>query len=90
MIYSERFAIFYLFLNYWNKLLRLEKDTLRLNYFYDKLRNIWLKNNWCILELIKIHHRIDERDELLNPNFFGGKELSYVEHVKSCVELKIF
>ena len=92
MIHSERIAIFHFFLNYWNELLRVGEDPgvyARATYFFDKLLNIWLKNNWSIIELIDICRKIDTRDELSNPTFFFGKEIFYVDHVKSCLELSI-
>ena len=88
MIHSERIAIFHFFLNYWNELLRVGEDPgmyARVTCFFDKLRNIWLKNNWSIIALIDICRKIDARDELLNPTFFFGKEIFMLIMLKAAL-----
>ena len=45
------------------------------------------KNKWSLFELYVICEKIDDRDELFNPNLFFGKQLFYIEHVKTCLLL---
>lgn len=77
-LHHKTFCVFYLFLEYW----QLNGEAK-----FKHLCRIWKKNHWPISELFVIFEKIDERDELFNPNIFYGEELFYIEHVKTCLLL---
>ena len=43
----------------------------------------WRYNCWSLDELDQILSKIKKGLEVLNPNFFFGKEIGYIDHVKS-------
>ena len=43
----------------------------------------WKSNCWNLVELDQILSKINKGLEELNPNFFFGKEIGYIDHVKS-------
>ena len=43
----------------------------------------WRYNCWSLDELDQILSKLNEGLEELNPNFFFGKEIGYIDHVKS-------
>ena len=43
----------------------------------------WRYNCWSLDELDQILSKINKGLEVLNPNFFFGKEIGYIDHVKS-------
>ena len=43
----------------------------------------WRYNCWSLDELDQILSKINEGLEELNPNLFFGKEIGYIDHVKS-------
>ena len=43
----------------------------------------WKFNRWDLVELDQILSKINEGLQELNPNLFFGKELGYIDHVKS-------
>ena len=76
MYHYETCFVFHLFSEYWH--------TNDENEF-KHLQCIWKKNKWSLFELYVICEKIDDRDELFNPNLFFGKQLFYIEHVKTCL-----
>ena len=84
MYHFETCFVFHLFIEYW----RSNHQEVWW-YLSRKLSEIWIKNNWCLNELFKICIKIEQRCDILNPNLFFGKELFYIEHVKSCVLLDL-
>ena len=80
--------IFDLFFDYWNVKntdIYEEQDTFFKEIIViNELETIWRNNRWSLDELRKIFSKIDEGDRHLDPNnFFGGKEIAYIEHIKS-------
>ena len=43
----------------------------------------WKSNCWNLVELDQILSKINKGLEEPNPNFFFGKEIGYIDHVKS-------
>ena len=78
MYHYETCFVFHLFSEYWH--------TNDENEF-KHLQCIWKKNKWSLFELYVICEKIDDRDELFNPNLIFGKQLFYIEHVKTCLLL---
>lgn len=75
------------FLQYWdatNSDIYNEHDAFfkRLETFSNLDSNLKY-NCWNIDELEKICSKIDEGLQELNPNLFFGKELGYIDHIKS-------
>ena len=80
--------IFDLFFDYWNVKntdIYEEQDTFFKEIIVvSELETIWRNNRWSLDELRRIFSKIDEGDRHLDPNnFFGGKEIAYIEHIKS-------
>ena len=80
--------IFDLFFDYWN-VKNTDIDEEQDSFFKEiiiisKLETIWRNNHCSLDELRKIFSKIDEDDRNLDPNnFFEGKEIAYIEHIKS-------
>ena len=56
---------------------------------FETLDAIWGKNKWNCDELVEICSKFDISLEELNPIFFG-KELGYIEHIKSWYLISYF
>lgn len=90
-IFSERLLIFEFFKKYWEAVINVEDEWSPVEVYhkrceiFETLYAIWRKNRWNCKELIKICSNIDQSLEELNPIFFFffGKELGYIDHVKS-------
>ena len=86
-IFSGRLLIFEFFLQYCDA---TNSDTYnkhdaffkRLETFSNLDSNLKY-NRWNIDKLEKICSKIDEGLQELNPNLFFGKELGYIDHIKS-------
>ena len=79
--------MFEFFLDYWNASnteIYNECDS-----FFKRLEasgNLkanWKFNCWSLDELDQILSKINERLQELNPNLFFGKEIGYMDHIKS-------
>ena len=87
-IFVNRLFIFESFLDYWN----VKNSNMYNNHdaffkeieCYSNLHAEWQFNRWDLKELDKICSKIDEGLQELNPYFFlWGKEIGYVDHIKS-------
>ena len=86
-IFSDRLLLFDFFLEYWNASnteIYNEHDS-----FFKRLETSsnleadWRYNCWSLDELDQILSKTNEGLEELNPNLFFGKEIGYIDHVKS-------
>ena len=86
-IFSDRQLLFEFFLIYWdatNTEIYNKQDR-----FFKRLESSsnleanWKFNRWSFVELDQILSKINEGLEELNPNLFFGKEIGYIDHVKS-------
>ena len=50
---------------------------------FSNLESNWRFNRWNLDKLEKICLKIDDGLQELNPNLFFGKEIGYIDHVKS-------
>ena len=85
-IISERLLIFEFFLQYWDAAIIIydeEAAYYKRQEIFNNLDYIWKKNSWNIDEVVKVCSKIDIGLEELSPNLFFGKELGYVDHIKS-------
>ena len=82
--------IFDLFFDYWN--VDEEQDSFfKEIIIISKLETIWRNNHCSLDELRKIFSKIDEDDRNLDPNnFFEGKEIAYIEHIKAGICLTTY
>ena len=86
-IFSDRLLLFEFFLDYWN--VSNTEIYNEHNGFFKRLEASGnLEANWkfncCSLhELDQILSKINEGIQELNPNLFFGKEVGYIDHVKS-------
>ena len=60
----------------------LEVETLA-SHLFMHLKIKWDKNKWDSEELKDICYALDAKFEVVNPNYFIGKEFTYLEHVKT-------
>ena len=87
-IFISHLFIFESFFDYWN----IKNSNMYNNHdaffkeieCYSNLYAEWRFNCWDLKELDKICSKIDEGLQELNPYFFlWGKEIGYVDHIKS-------
>ena len=95
-IFSERLLIFEFFQKYWEAVINVEDERSAVEVYhkrreiFETLYAVWRKNRWNCNELMKICSKIDQILEELNPIFFFGKELGYIDHVKSWYQIEYF
>ena len=80
--------IFDLFFGHWNvkntDIYEEQDASFKEIIIISKSETIWRNNRWSLNELRKIFSKIDEGDRDLDPNnFWGGKEIAYIEHIKN-------
>ena len=93
-IFSNQLLLFHFFLEYWNAS-NTEIYNEHNNFFKrletsSNLETDWRYNCWSLDELDQILSKINEGLEELNPNLFFGKEIGYIDHVKSWYLLQLF
>ena len=86
-IFSDRLLLFDFFSKYWN-VSNTETYNEHDSFFKrletsSNLEADWRYNCWSLDELDQILSKIKKGLEVLNPNFFFGKEIGYIDHVKS-------
>ena len=86
-IFSDRLLLFDFFWNIGTR--QILKFTMNTIVFFKRLEasgNLeldWRYNCWSLDELDQILSKTNEGLEELNPNLFFGKEIGYIDHVKS-------
>ena len=82
-------VIFQLFFKYWDICSKrdIEYSSLQVMLITTELFSLlkveWDRNDWNINELYCICHALENNNEDINPNLFFGKELSYLDFLKS-------
>lgn len=95
-IFTKRLLIFEFCLKYWDVAINVEDErSAEEAYFrrceiFETLVTIWKKNMWNCDELLEICSKINIGLEELNPNLFFGKELGYIDHIKSWYLMSYF
>ena len=81
--------LFPLFNKYWDIVSKRGTDHTSLEVeiltsrLFKLLKIEWDKNKWDSEELKHIYYALDAKFEDLNANYFIGKELAYLDHVKT-------
>ena len=85
---------FGLFLKYWNycserggQYTSLEVNILK-SFIYDKLKELWLTNQWNVDELNWICYALDHNHSRLDPTNLLNNQFAYLYHAKNSYHLK--
>ena len=86
-IFSDQQLLFEFFLIYWDATnTEIYNEHNRFFKILESSSNLeanWKFNRLSLVELDQILSKINEGLEELNPNLFFGKEIGYIDHVKS-------
>ena len=91
-IFSRRILIFNFFLQYCNAPYTYnEREAFwKRQEAYSNLISEWKYNRWENDKVDQICLKIDSRAQEGDPNLFFGKEIGYVDHIKSLYQLGYF
>ena len=86
-IFSDQQLLFEFFFIYWDATnTEMYNEHERFFKRLESSSNLeanWKFNPWSLVELDQILCKINKALEELNPNLFFGKEIGYIDHVKS-------
>ena len=91
-IFSRRILIFNFFLQYCNAPYTYnEREAFwKRQEAYSNLISEWKYNRWETDEVIQTCLKIDSCAPEVDPNLFFGKEIGYIDHIKSLYQLGYF